>query len=64
MLYDTMGIAYDNVSHYKDIMRFIRGSITGDSGQEGGGPWQPLWDLIRKFSLPNKFLNFSSNEFK
>ena len=34
----TLGIAYDNVTHYKDlkdIMRFIRGSITGGSGAGG-----------------------------
>ena len=37
MLYDTKGIAYDNVTQYKDIMRFIRGSITGGSG--AGGWW-------------------------
>ena len=54
MLYDTKGIAYD-----------LSGAPSpGVAGQEGGGPWQPLWDLIRKFSLPNKFLNFTSNEFK
>ena len=28
----VLGIAYDNVTHYKDIMRFIRGSIIGGSG--------------------------------
>ena len=37
MLYDTKGIAYDNVTQYKDIMRFIRGSITG--GSRAGGWW-------------------------